>query len=431
MLQVGDTENQYAIDVRHYSSIDLWPLFDILEEKRVKIVGHNIKYDYKMLYTNYQVRLGDMMDTMIIEQVLNCGKYQYGYSLEKLTSRYLDFKYAKTNQLDLFGNQEYVGLLNKDTRGTFSKIGDKPFTYEQVIYGCKDVEHTLKIYFCQLEKIAEANLSKTVILESAFLRVLAHMELAGFHLDTKMWEEQFERNLKEYYKKRQVVLDYIKDKEVTQFFDFQKSLFETDPANFTPEVNINLSSSKQVIELCKLLGIPTQILDRKKSKEEGEDVFKDSVEEKVLRKYQKKYEIIGPYLEMKRFEKACTAFGHEYIVKHVNPVTGNIHSGYRQILDTGRIASGNPNLQQVPSIGKFPGFRECFRSKRGRLVICDYSQQESRVLADLANEEMMIHFFLDGDGDLHSHTARLMFKVPVSDTENKHLRQLAKVLNFG
>jgi ribonuclease D len=186
MLQVGDSENQYAIDVRHCSSIDLWPLFDVLEEGKIKLIGHNIKYDYKMLYTNFKVQIKNMMDTMIIEQVLNCGRYQYGYSLEKLTNRYLNIKYAKTNQLDLFGNQEYVGMLNKDTRRTFSKIGDKPLTYEQVIYGCKDVEHTLKIYFCQLEKIAESNLSKTVILESAFTRVLAHMELTGFYLDTKL-----------------------------------------------------------------------------------------------------------------------------------------------------------------------------------------------------------------------------------------------------
>lgn len=64
-------------------------------------------------------------------------------------------------------------------------------------------------------------------------------------------------------------------------------------------------------------------------------------------------------------------------------------------------------------------------------MVADYSQQESRILAELANEDTLIDFFNTGDGDLHSYTARLMFKVPVDKKTNANLRQLAKVLVFG
>jgi len=79
------------------------------------------------------------------------------------------------------------------------------------------------------------------------------------------------------------------------------------------------------------------------------------------------------------------------------------------------------------------GFRRCFRAGKedNILVVADYSQQESRILAEMAEEDTLISFFNSGKGDLHSYTASLMFKVPVSTTENTHLRQLAKVLNFG
>jgi DNA polymerase I-like protein with 3'-5' exonuclease and polymerase domains len=90
-------------------------------------------------------------------------------------------------------------------------------------------------------------------------------------------------------------------------------------------------------------------------------------------------------------------------------------------------------MQNIPSEDKMAGFRQCFRasSEDNILVVADYSQQESRILAELAEEDTLISFFNSGKGDLHSYTATLMFKVPVSTKENQHLRQLAKVLNFG
>jgi len=89
-------------------------------------------------------------------------------------------------------------------------------------------------------------------------------------------------------------------------------------------------------------------------------------------------------------------------------------------------------VQQVPTGEEKEGFRECFKPEEGNVfVVSDYSGQESRAVASMAEEKAMIEFFNGKDDDMHSYSARRMFKVPVSKTENKHLRQLGKILGFS
>jgi DNA polymerase-1 len=350
----------------------------------------------------------------------------------------LGFKYSKTNQLDLFSEEVPTLAIDKSTRKQFRYIRMKPMTEQQIVYGGMDVINTHKVFLLQLAKIAKYDMTRLMYLEHHYLKVLAKQELAGFYLDKDLWLLQFVRNTKQKYETEERLLKLIRDEDLDQFKNFQSVLFgEQD------EVDINLASSKQVVELCKALNIPTVVKDKKKTKEQGHDVFKDSVEERHLKQYQDQYPIIKPYLEYKRFEKATSTYGDTFL-EHLNPVTHRIHSNFKQNVRSGRSSSNNPNLQNVPAESKFPGFRSCFIAPTGKkLVVADYSSQESRILACLAKEEKMIDFFLNGDGDLHSHTARLMFKVPVQkeivdeegrviqEGKNLYYRQLAKTINFG
>ena len=143
--------------MRELGKTDLKPLFKLFKDSYYRKVGQNIKFDYEMIKANYNVAMSNIMDTMVIEQVLLCGRVNPGYSLERLAKRYLGFSYAKTNQLSLFDNN-LVGLLSKQIRTEFKNIGDKPFTKEQIIYGLADVEFTYKIYIHQLSKVAEHSL---------------------------------------------------------------------------------------------------------------------------------------------------------------------------------------------------------------------------------------------------------------------------------
>lgn len=208
----------------------------------------------------------------------------------------------------------------------------------------------------------------------------------------------------------------------------------------TPQkgVSINLSSSRQVIELCKALGIPTKTKDLKKSRELGEDVFKDSVEEKILKEHKSVHPVVPLYLTYKKYEKAVTTYGTRFIEEHKNPVTGCIHSSYWQILNTGRLASQRPNQQNITrngdeKKGQLTGFRNCFtpRSESTVLITADYSSQEIRILADKTGDAHMIAFLNSDDPDFHSFTARRMFNIEPGKPVPSDLRTVAKTLGFG
>lgn len=198
-------------------------------------------------------------------------------------------------------------------------------------------------------------------------------------------------------------------------------------------VSINLSSSRQVIELCKALGIPTKTKDLKKSRELGEDIFKDSVEEKILKEHIDVHPVVALYLEYKGFEKATTTYGIKFLEQHRHPITGACHTNYWQILNTGRLSSNSPNLQQIPSEGKMTGFRDCFVARSGNrhLVTADYSSQEIRILADKTGDAHMIAFLNSDDPDFHSFTARRMFNIEPGKPVPKWQRQQAKVVSFS
>lgn len=221
-----------------------------------------------------------------------------------------------------------------------------------------------------------------------------------------------------------------------KFNDFQRSLFErTEDSNV---VKINLSSSRQVIELCKALGIPTKTKDLIKSRQYGEDIYKDSVEEKILKEHIDAHPVVPLYLTYKKYEKAVTTYGTSFLEKHKNPVTGCIHSSYWQILNTGRLASQRPNQQNITrngdeDKGQLTGFRNCFvpRSERTVLITADYSSQEIRILADKTGDAHMIAFLNSDDPDFHSFTARKMFNIGPDKPVSKSLRTIAKVLSFG
>ena len=376
--------------------------------------------------------LENIYDTMVAEMILMCGLQRRGFSLERLSKKYLGFSYASSNQLDLFAAPTDIHLT-KATRQSFRHVGDKAFTKEQIIYGLKDIEHTIKIYNHQLEALTERDLLSTCWVEFMTTVALAEMEYFGFYLDAEAWTQLAKKHELKQQEALKAVLACITNEPLPEkFYEFQRSLFErTDTAE--KGISINLSSSRQVIELCKALGIPTKTKDLVKSRELGEDIFKDSVEEKILKEHVDVHPVVDLYLTYKGFEKATTTYGIRFLQEHRHPITGACHTNYWQILNTGRLASQRPNLQQIPSEGKLSGFRNCFtpRSENRVLVTADYSSQEIRILADKTGDTPMLDFLNSDDPDFHSFTARRMFKLDLDKPVPKNLRTVAKILAFG
>jgi len=403
MLQVGDESVQYIIDTRYVSVNSILPLLQ--DKNRVK-VGANLKFDYKMLLGNFSIRLHSITDIQIQELVIQGGKKDKKVSLKELESRYLGHTEIP-NQLSLFED------IKKEDRLSFLTQEDKPFSLEQIVYGALDIIAPLKILKKQEKIIRELGIERCVELENKFVEVLGEIEFNGFYVDKERWIKLSEIN--------RAKMGWYKHLLQTTLLSY--NLYEEYK-------DINWNSTKQVVNLFKKIGIDTKILDSKKSREEGEKIYKDTVQRYHIKKFKKDFPIIEYYINYKLYSKASNTYGKKFL-ENVNKNTQRIHSSFWQIKNTGRVSSASPNLQNIPSI---KAFRSCFtpQYKGWKLVVADYSSQEGRIMADISKDKGMIYFFNYGDGDLHSHTARMIFKEEfISKQKTPLLRFRAKVLNFS
>lgn len=403
-IQIGTTTEQYVLDVR---STNPEFLREILQSNTIKKVLVNAKFDYKMLAANFNIRLENISDCMLQEMLILGAKAGSHYSMEKLAKKYLGYSFGST-QLKLFNED----IIYKSTRTEFSEIdNDSDIPSKLILYAANDVVLPLQIHEKQSLVLAADQLNVVAELENRFVLALGDIELNGFYVNRSRWLELYEVNRRRYNWTKYLLNEWLLENGCEKF------------------VGMNFNSSKQVIALFKFLDIPTRIIDTKKSRGKEEPVYKDSVQKQFIKKYAGKFRLVRLYLRFKELSKAVTAYGIKFL-EHVHPTTNRVHSSYRQILNTGRISSTNPNLQNITATSSY---RSCFQpqSEKTSLIVCDYSGQESRIMADISGDKNLVEFFLYGDGDLHSHTARKMFNIHVDSKTNTHLRQMAKVLNFG
>lgn len=399
MLQVGDETNQFVIDARHNN---LQLLKGTLENPQIQKIMVNGKFDYEFL-----VRLGIRMEGIIdchLQERIILGGREGKSSLEELTKKYSHVHYSR--QLSLFDEP-----LSKDIRKEFLTLGESEFTPQQILYGAYDVILPMTINAKQQIILAEMGETFCAELENEYSQVLGDVETNGFYADSAKWI-----NIG-----RKVAVD-LEDslRELNQW------LLNNGYESYD---GINWNSSKQVSTLFKEIGIPIQIVDKVKSKNTDEPVYKDSVQRTNIERYKNSFEIITLYLKVKKLQKSLNTYGEKFL-SNIHPRTGRIHSNYNQILNTGRMSSTSPNLQNIK---RDSDYRQSFvpQNEEFVFVVTDYAAQESRIMADMAEEKNMIDFFNNKGGDIHSFTATKMFGVEVSPEINPDLRFKAKTLNFG
>lgn len=378
MFQIGDAEVQFIIDAR---KVDCSVFKDILEDESIRIIGHNIKFEYKHILWNYDIRITNMYDTQIAEQITHLGsKYvKLKFSLEALVNRYL----GKT--------------VDKTTRLEFTKIGNKPFSLRQIKYGAEDIIHPTLIYEQQKIQIKEKGVTACVRLENKFIAVLGDIELKGMCFNKEIWENTFEKN-KKLFENQKKVLDafVVKYHSNSDFVKRQLDLFSTET-----EVLIKWTSSKQVIQFFKYLLICPQEISKTTKKlayTVNANVLRASLNTLNKDVLPEVKQFILDYLKFKEYEQAVTTFGIDFF-KYINPVTNRLHSNYKQILNTGRISSSNPNLQNIPSTEDFRSAFDC--AKGSKIVNADYSGQEQIILANKSGDKDLIYFYKQNLGDMH------------------------------
>jgi DNA polymerase-1 len=411
MFQIGNLEHQFIFDTR---VVSISFLEEILCSPTIQLVGHNLKFEYKHILHNYGIRINNLYDTMIAEKVLYSG-YKLNNGLKDLNRRYLDI------------------TVDKGTRLEFLSIKDKKFTKRQLKYGAEDIFYPLLIQKKQLKKIKEDNISKTIHLEMKFIEVLGDIEYKGLNIDKERWLKLYNKNLKE-FKKAITNLDLfvINNYFNSNFVYKQYNMFEK---GF--DCTIKWTSSKQVIDFFVYLGIcPKEVskTTKKLSYTVNAKVVNASLNTINKDIPDKLKELIKKYLEFKELEQCITTFGKKFL-NHVNPITNRLHSNYNQILNTGRISSSGPNLQNIPSD---PEFRKCFRADYGnKIVNSDYSGQENICLANVSLDPDILAFYESGESDMHSYNAKKIFpelkNLTLAEIAKNYpdLREIAKSVSFA
>ena len=431
-MQFGTWDKQVQI-VIDCTTINPIAFKQPLEEKC--IIGHNLKFDLQFLY-NYKIIPTKVYDTMIVEQLLYLGypNSVISYALKTLADKYVHYDMDKTVR----GQIIWRGL---DTA--------------VIKYAAGDVVPLNDIMKAQMLVVNELGMLEAAKLECNFVRVIAYLEWCGIHLSEERWLNKMKSDKQNLINAEKELNNFVvKTPSLSKYitYDLQGDLFEG--FNTDPIIKINWASSKQVCEVAKKLGFNTQVKDKKT----GED--KESVLEKHL-KTQKGVndEFLKLYFAYQEYFKVTTSFGQGHL-DAINPITGRIHTVYRQLgAASGRMSCGSqqpneslaklkkiskkdctyPNIQQLPHDETT---RACFTAEKGnKLIDCDWSAAEARLAGDIYQDEAILDMFRRGL-DSHSVYAKIFFKeelkdIDVSEVKKKRpdLRQLAKgpefALNFG
>lgn len=408
-IQFGDSKNQYLVKWDKDIVDVLKPIF--LDRSKL-FIFQNAKFDLKFLY-KYQIIVNRIYDTYLAEEILKCGVFNAPKNLKYLIHKYLGI------------------VISKEIRENIPELG---LTKEVIDYGLDDVKYLSLIKKKQMIEITNLNLKTALDLDCFFVKVLAYIEYCGIGFDKNKWKDKCIEDQKEYFQLQRQMDEMIVDLGIKKFYQYA-DLFESNPIikdGISYSTTINWASSKQVGEVFKYLGMDIEI------EEDGE--IKESVGSRILSQNKGFHPLVDIYSKWIKSAKLISSFGENYF-NFINPATNRIHTVYKQILNTGRMSSGNskenkPNLQQVPSDKRH---RECFTPEEGMdLIAADYSGMETVIFANQCLDPGLLKFFDDNLGDMHSYIASLCFKeelngMPLEDIpiKRKDLRQKAKAAGFS
>ena len=355
----------------------------LLEDPKIKKIGHNIKYDL-LVFENHGIQLqGIVLDTMVASYLTDPSRVRH--NLNEVSLQYLRRKLIPISDL--------IGKGSKAISFNHVPVDDA------CVYACEDADITWRLAQVFRPKLQERNLDSLFHeVELPLIAVLASMERAGIAIDGAVFE---------------VLLRELQDRLTA----LEQTIFEEVGEPF------QINSPKQ---LQKVLFEALGLKPARKTKT-GYSTDVDVLEQLAL-----EHPLPRRILEYRMLEKLRGTYV-EALPKLVNPKTGRIHTSFNQaVAATGRLSSSDPNLQNIPvrnELGR--RIRSGFIPGRPgyRLISADYSQIELRILAHLSGDPTLRQAFVD-DLDIHADTAARVFGVPHADVTSDMRRQ-AKAVNFG
>ncbi len=354
-------------------------------ESDIEKVGHNLKYDIKVL-SNYNMSVkGKLFDTMIAHYLINPDMR---HNMDILAETYLNYQPVSITEL--------IGKKGKNQLSMrVVPIAD------QTEYAVEDADITFQLKEHFTKELESGNVTKLFNeIELPLVSVLTAMEIEGININTDFLKE----------------LSFVLTDDINKL---EKNIYEQAGEEF------NIASPKQ---LGIVLFEKMELVKKPKKTKTGQ--YKTG--EDILSALAQEHKIIRDIQEYRQYKKLLSTYV-DALPNEINPKTGRIHTEYMQaVAATGRLSSNNPNLQNIPiRTERGKEVRKSFipRNENHVLLAADYSQIELRIIAALSEEENMIEAFKNGE-DIHASTAAKVFNVSL-DEVTREQRSNAKTVNFG
>ena len=355
----------------------------LLEDPSIKKIGQNIKFDFIVLF-KHGIKITSMEDTMLMSYVLDSGKNRH--NMDTLSEIHLNHKPIAFKDL--------VGTGKKEINFSFVDLE------KAKDYAAEDADVTFRLYKKFNKSLKDEkmiNIYETF--EKPMIKILADMEIEGIKIDNDF-------------------LKTLSSKFGKKIEKIQREVYKIANKEF------NIASPKQLGEI---LYNDLKISDLKKTKK-GSFATSASVLEDLAFKGHKFPQLV---LDWRQISKLKNTYS-DTLPEHINPKTKRIHTSFLlAATTTGRLASSDPNLQNIPiksEDGK--DIRKAFIAEKGlSLISADYNQIEMRILADLADVKELKKAFRNNE-DIHSLTASQIFNIGINKV-NEDQRRKAKAINFG
>ena len=355
----------------------------LLEDQSIKKIGQNIKFDFIILYRE-GITISPMEDTMLMSYVLDAGKNRH--NMDTLSEIHLGHKTIAFKDL--------VGSGKKEIN--FSDVElDKAKDY-----AAEDADITFRLYKKFIKNLKlEKMINIYEIFEKPMIEILAFMEMRGIKIDSNFLKSlslKFEKKIEK----------------------LEKEIFKIAKKDF------NIGSPKQ---LGDIIYNDLKIAGLKKTKKGG-FATSASVLEDLAFKGHKFPQLVLDWRQVSKLKNTYS----DALPEHVNPLTKRVHTSFLlAATTTGRLASSDPNLQNIPiksEDGK--DIRKAFIAEKNHtLISADYNQIEMRILADLAEVKELKKAFKNNE-DIHSLTASQIFNIDIKKVDQDQRRK-AKAINFG
>ena len=363
--------------------IVLKKLKNILQDKSIKKIGQNIKFDFIILLRN-EIKLDPIEDTMLMSYALDAGKHRH--NMDNLSETHLNHKPISFKEVAGTGKKQI----------SFNKVPIKLATQ----YAAEDADVTFRLYTFFRERLDKEKLLKIYeLFEKPMVNLLSQMEIAGIKINSSFLKElskKFDNKIKK----------------------LEKEIFSIAKREF------NIGSPKQLGEI---LYNELKIAKIKKTKKGGFATSAAVLEDLAFTGH-KLPRIVLDWRQLTKLKNTYT----DALPEHLNAKTNRVHTSFLlAATTTGRLASSEPNLQNIPiktEDGK--EIRKAFIAERNHsLISADYNQIEMRILADIADVKELKKAFKNNE-DVHSLTASQVFDIPLNKID-KETRRRAKAINFG